>query len=207
MIFFLGKGVSKIKGGSKNIFFQSGLFVLGVIVHYFSFFSFINLSSFVRGHMASIQLTELSMRSPNPAFFTDPFSFSFSLNVNDNLSEDLEVCFIWVGSAGTNLYDQKLEELAIGPLVIGRNVFVAQVPAPRWDLIPEGEILGETLLIVSLRYCDKEFVRVGYWVNVAYIDAVDNTHVPQNVCIDRIARTLSVPSVHSYPINWLGTLH
>ena len=149
--------------------------------------------------MASIQLTKIEHHSPNPALFAAPFHFTFSVNVSDDLREDMEVSFVWVGYGDTPLYDQKLEKFVIGPLRLGTNVFEAHVPGPRWDLIPAWDILGETLLLVSLRYCDAEFVRVGYWVSVEYINSTD---VPHTVCVERIGRTLSLPSVNTSAINW-----
>ena len=156
--------------------------------------------------MASIQLLQIRMNSPNPALYTDPFTFAFTVNVIDSLSEDLEVLFVWVGSADNPANDQKLEELIYGPLQLGTNVFVAEVPPPRYDIIPECDILGETLLLVSLRYCDDEFFRISYWVNVSYISPVDNSDVPLSICIDRIGRTLSEPSMLVTQINWHGNL-
>ena len=152
--------------------------------------------------MASIQLEEIQLQSPNPAIDTTPFIFRIAVNVIDNLVEDMEACFVWVTGPNT-MDDQKLTELMIGPLQQGTCEFIAEVPAPRWELIPEYEILAVALLLVSLRYSDKEFLRVGYWVNVAYVNDTDNMAPPQNTSIDRIARTLcNNPTVHTTTINW-----
>ena len=156
--------------------------------------------------MASIQLKEIELQSPNPALYTTPFQFRLAVDVLDDLREDMEVRVVWVGSGESSSYDQKLEELLIGPLRLGTNEFVAQVPAPRWDLIPAWDILGVTLLLVSLRFRDAEFVRVGYWVQVAYINDADNVHLPQTICIERIGRNilLANPTVRTSNINWGG---
>ena len=93
--------------------------------------------------------------------------------------------------------DQTLTELMIGPLHHGTCDFIAQVPAPRWEQIPAYDIL------VSLRYSEKEFLRVGYWVLVAYVNDADNMVPPQTIYIDRISRTLcNNPTVHTTHITW-----
>ena len=152
--------------------------------------------------MASIQLKEVELQSPNPALYTAPFIFRIAVDVLEKLDEDMEVCFVWV--TGPNaLEDQKLAELFVGPLQQGTCEFIAEVPAPRWELIPDYDILADALLLVSLRYSDKEFLRVGYWVDVAYVNDTDNSVPPQTTSIERIARTLcNHPTVHTTTINW-----
>ena len=152
--------------------------------------------------MASIQFKEIQLQSPNPAIYTTPFTFRIAVDVLDPLEEDMEVCFLWV--TGPSISDeQTLTELVIGPLQLGTCEFVAHVPPPRWQDIPTYDILAAALLLVSLRYSNKEFLRVGYWVLVAYVHDEDNMVPPQTICIDRIGRTLCQnPTVHTYNANW-----
>ena len=145
--------------------------------------------------MASIQLNEIRLLGLNPTLYTTPLQFSFSCAVIEELPEALEVRFVWVGSGNTAAYDQVLETLLIGPLFVGINEFVTDVAPPQWDLFPVTDILGDTLLLVSLLYSEREFLRVGYWVHVAYVSDYDNTHPPQTICIDRINRLLSSPTI------------
>ena len=137
--------------------------------------------------MACIQLKEIEVQSPNPALYETPFVFRIAVDVLDDLnSRDMEVRFVWVGSAESSYYDQKLEEIVIGPLRMGTNEFIAHVPAPQWGLIPAWDIVGVTLLIVSLYYTEKEFIRVAYLVNIAYVSDVVSQKGPCFPCIPAI---------------------
>jgi histone chaperone ASF1 len=48
-------------------------------------------------------------------------------------------------------------------------------------LLPSDEILGVTVIIVSASYRDKEFVRVGYYVNTYYDDEELNAQVEKDL--------------------------
>ena len=157
--------------------------------------------------MASIQLKEVELQSANPAMYSESFQFRITVDVLEDLPDDLEVRFVWVGSCESNAFDQKLEELLIGPLRVGTNEFVAQVPPPRWELIPAWDILGVTLLLVTLNYRDQEFVRVGYWVQVAYANVNEDPStagMPKTIEIEHIGRNvlLTHPTVRTSAIDW-----
>jgi len=83
------------------------------------------------------------------------------------LEEDLE----WkVGSAEDTTHDQVLDEILLGPIPVGINKFILQADAPDISQIPNEDILGVTVVLVTCSYREKEFVRVGYYVNNEYDD-------------------------------------
>ena len=47
-------------------------------------------------------------------------------------------------------------------------------------MLPTDEILGVTVIIVSASYREKEFVRVGYYVNTYYDDEEMNAQVEKD---------------------------
>ena len=47
-------------------------------------------------------------------------------------------------------------------------------------MLPTDEILGVTVIIVSASYREKEFVRVGYYVNTYYDDEKMNAQVEKD---------------------------
>lgn len=70
---------------------------------------------------------------------------------------------------------------AVGPIPAGVNAFDFVAPAPNPSLLPTDEILGVTVIIVSASYRDKEFVRVGYYVNTYYDDEELNAQVEKDL--------------------------
>jgi len=58
-----------------------------------------------------------------------------------------------------------LDEILVGPVPVGLNKFVLQADAPAVDKIPTEEVLGVTVVLVTCSYKEREFVRVGYYVN------------------------------------------
>jgi histone chaperone ASF1 len=81
---------------------------------------------------------------------------------------DLEWKVLYVGSAHDSHQDQVLDEILVGPVPVGRNKFVLQADAPDSQTLPKDELLGVTVVLVTCRYKDREFVRVGYYVNNEY---------------------------------------
>jgi histone chaperone ASF1 len=51
---------------------------------------------------------------------------------------------------------------------VGVNKFILQADAPDISQIPHEDILGVTVVLVTCSYREKEFVRVGYYVNNEY---------------------------------------
>ena len=70
-----------------------------------------------------------------------------------------------MGSAHDAAKDQVLDEILVGPVPVGINKFVLQADAPLPQQLPPDEILGVTVVLVTCSYKEREFVRVGYYVN------------------------------------------
>lgn len=75
---------------------------------------------------------------------------------------------MYVGSAEDEKYDQELDSVLVGPVVVGKNKFVFQAPAPDPALIPAKDLMEVTVLLLTCSYKDKEFIRIGYYVNNEY---------------------------------------
>lgn len=58
----------------------------------------------------------------------------------------------------------------VGPIPPGTNSFVFTSPSPDPSRIPPSELVGVTVILLTASYQDKEFVRVGYYVNTEYDD-------------------------------------
>lgn len=78
---------------------------------------------------------------------------------------ELEWKLTYVGSATDEKYDQELDSVLVGPVVVGKNKFVFAAPAPDPTLIPKEDIMEVTVLLLTASYKDKEFIRIGYYVN------------------------------------------
>lgn len=75
-----------------------------------------------------------------------------------------------MGSAHDASKDQTLDEILVGPIPVGVNKFVLQADAPDPEQLPPDEILGVTVVLVTCSYREREFIRVGYYVNNEYVD-------------------------------------
>ena len=141
----------------------------------------------------------------NPAPFLSPFSFEITFECLHPLSDDLEWKVLYVGSAEDTSHDQVLDEILVGPIPVGINKFVLQADAPDVSQIPEGDILGVTVVLVTCSYREKEFVRVGYYVNNEYAEPYDEeVGVPKPLDLSKVRRHVLAekPRVTRFPIRW-----
>jgi ASF1 like histone chaperone len=76
---------------------------------------------------------------------------------------------LYVGSAHDSHQDQVLDEILVGPVPVGLNKFVLQADPPDPAKLPPDEVLGVTVVLVTCSYREKEFVRVGFYVNNEYL--------------------------------------
>lgn len=77
---------------------------------------------------------------------------------------------LYVGSAHDSHLDQVLDEILVGPVPVGLNKFVLQADAPDPARLPPDELVGVTVVLVTCSYQEREFVRVGYYVNNEYTE-------------------------------------
>ncbi|KAJ3230229.1 ASF1 anti-silencing function 1 [Chytriomyces hyalinus] len=153
--------------------------------------------------MSIVNLTNISILN-NPSTFDAPFSFEITFEVISELQEDLEFKLIYVGSAESEAYDQVLEEIMVGPVPVGVNKFVFQADPPKVHLLPQTDILGVTVVILQVSYREKEFIRVGYYVNTDYKDEALREQPPPNVDFSKVERSIleDKPRVTRFNIPW-----
>ena len=107
-----------------------------------------------------------------------------SLNELDSLSIfhiDLEWKVVYVGSAHDSHLDQVLDEILVGPVPVGLNKFVLQTDPPDHTKLPPDDVLGVTVVLITCSYREREFVRVGYYVNNEFTGEYDEEVGPPPV--------------------------
>jgi len=156
----------------------------------------------------------------NPTCFTNQFQFEITFECLQNLEDDLEWKVLYVGSAQDAAKDQVLDEILVGPIPKGVNKFVLSADAPDPSQLAQDDLLGVTVVLVTCSYREREFVRVGYYVNNEYHDpnapavapvvAADGSTqevpppIPNPVPLERIQRQILAdkPRVTKFPISW-----
>ena len=114
---------------------------------------------------------------------------------------------MYVGSAEDMTRDQVLDEILVGPVPVGVNKFVLQADAPDPASIPNGDILGVTVVLVTCSYKEREFIRIGYYVNNEYAEPFDpEVGPPSPLDITKVVRTILAdkPRVTRFNIPWDG---
>ena len=119
---------------------------------------------------------------------------------------------MYVGSAQDASRDQCLDEILVGPVPVGVNKFVLQADAPDPSKLAPEDLLGVTVVLVTCSYKDREFVRVGYYVNNEYHDPNapptnpdgEPPQLPNPIPIEHIQRQILAdkPRVTKFPIPW-----
>ncbi|KAL8794023.1 MAG: hypothetical protein Q9195_003429 [Heterodermia aff. obscurata] len=140
----------------------------------------------------------------NPAPFDSKYQFEITFECLENLKNDLEWKVTYVGSATSSEHDQELDSLLVGPVPVGVNKFIFEADSPNLKRIPDSEILGVTVILLSCSYDDREFVRVGYYVNNEYDSEEMNAEPPSKVDIKRVRRNVLAekPRVTRFAIKW-----
>ncbi|TFB07354.1 Histone chaperone ASF1 [Trichoderma ghanense] len=140
----------------------------------------------------------------NPAKFTDKYEFEITFECLEPLEKDLEWKLTYVGSATSDQYDQELDSLLVGPIPVGVNKFLFEAEAPNTARIPDADILGVTVVLLTCAYDGREFVRVGYYVNNEYDSEELNAEPPTKPIIERVKRNVLAekPRVTRFAIKW-----
>ncbi|CAK9199852.1 hypothetical protein BDL97_12G085400 [Sphagnum fallax] len=151
--------------------------------------------------MSAVNVTNVTVLD-NPSMFLNPFQFEISYECLAPLKDDLEWKLIYVGSAEDEKYDQVLESVLVGPVNVGNYRFVFQAEPPELGKIPEEDIIGVTVLLLTCSYVGQEFIRVGYYVSNEYIDESLREEPPAKVLIHRVQRNILAdkPRVTKFPI-------
>uniref|UniRef100_L2G944 Histone chaperone n=1 Tax=Colletotrichum fructicola (strain Nara gc5) TaxID=1213859 RepID=L2G944_COLFN len=137
----------------------------------------------------------------NPAKFTDKYEFEITFECLESLEKDLEWKLTYVGSATSDQYDQELDSLLVGPIPVGTNKFVFEADAPNTSKIPDADVIGVTVVLLTCAYDGREFVRVGYYVNNEYDSEELNAEPPSKPIIERVRRNI-LPRVTRFAIKW-----
>lgn len=78
----------------------------------------------------------------------------------------------------------------------------AQADPPDVSRIPEEDVIGVTVLLLTCSYRGQEFIRVGYYVSNDYVDESLREEPPVRVLIDKVQRNILAdkPRVTKFPI-------
>ncbi|EAT78078.2 hypothetical protein SNOG_14538 [Parastagonospora nodorum SN15] len=144
--------------------------------------------------MSVVSLLGVEVKN-NPAPFDAPYEFEITFECLEQLQK---------GKIPQNEYDQELDSVLVGPLPIGVNKFVFRADPPDLSRIPNSEIIGVTVILLSCSYEDREFVRVGYYVNNEYTDEALALEPPAKPVIDKVQRQILAekPRVTRFAIKW-----
>lgn len=153
--------------------------------------------------MSAVSITNVTILD-NPAPFVNPFRFEISYECLVPLKDDIEWKLIYVGSAEDDSYDQLLESVLVGPVNVGNYRFIFEADPPDPSKIREEDIIGVTVLLLTCSYVGQEFIRVGYYVNIDYMDEQLREDPPAKVLIDKVQRNVLAdkPRVTKFPINF-----
>lgn len=140
----------------------------------------------------------------NPSHYLNPFQFEITFECIEDLPEDLEWKIIYVGSAESEEYDQVLDTVYVGPVPEGRHMFVFQADPPNPEKIPEADLVGVTVVLLTCSYRSAEFIRVGYYVNIDYTEPELREENPSPPLWDKLQRNILAtnPRVTKFKINW-----
>lgn len=106
--------------------------------------------------------------------------------------------------SSSDQYDQELDSLLVGPIPVGVNKFIFEADSPNTTRIPETDVLGVTVVLLTCAYDGREFVRVGYYVNNEYDSEELKAEPPAKLAIDRVERNVLAekPRVTRFAIKW-----
>ena len=101
-------------------------------------------------------------------------------------------------------HDQELDSLLVGPIPVGVNKFLFEADPPNTSRIPDAEILGVTVILLTCAYDGREFVRVGYYVNNEYDSEELNADPPAKPILEKVRRNVLAekPRVTRFAIKW-----
>lgn len=153
--------------------------------------------------MAAISLTSVSPPE-GTCPFEAPFAFGIEYECLYALKEDLEWKMIYVGSAESDVNDQVLDSVLVGPVLAGNYKFIFEGNAPNPSKIPADDLIGVTVVLLTCSYKGKEFIRIGYYVNVDYIDEQLLENPPDTPLLTSLFRSVMTdhPRVTRFPVDF-----
>lgn len=106
-----------------------------------------------------------------------------------------------MGSAEDPTRDQELDAVLLPANNPGKFKFVLQVDAPDATRIPNPDVAGVTIVLLTCSYNGAEFVRVGYYVSNEYPTQEMNDNPPSTPLIEQLTRKIAAhePRVTKFP--------
>lgn len=97
-----------------------------------------------------------------------------------------------------------MDSILVGPVPVGINKFLFTADPPSAELIPSNELVSVTVILLSCSYADREFVRVGYYVNNEYDSEELRENPPNKVQVEHVTRNILAekPRVTRFNIVW-----
>jgi len=153
--------------------------------------------------MAKVNVSNVLVMN-NPAPFKTKLEFEVTFECLEPLTSDLEWKMTYVGHPEDDKYDQILETVDIGPVPEGMHKFVFSADPPNLEKLPESEVVGVTVVLLTCSYKSKEFVHYGYFVNNEYVDPELTENPPEKPDFDKLQRDILAtnPRVTNIKINW-----
>ncbi|CAL8100062.1 unnamed protein product [Calicophoron daubneyi] len=153
--------------------------------------------------MAKVNICNVEVLD-NPASFFHPFKFQITFECHEPLEYDIEWKLVYVSSAYNADLDQTLDSILVGPIPVGRHQFLFEADAPDPKKIPAEDVVGVTVVLIQALYQDKEFIRVGYYVNNEYKKEELRLEPPAEPVLEELERHIiaSDPRVTRFPIDW-----
>jgi len=154
----------------------------------------------------SVNILSIKFLSDNPTSCKNKFVWEITFECLQELSEDLEWKFTYVGSAENSAYDQILDVVLVGPISVGISRFSIESDCPDFSRIPPEDAIGVTCLLITGHFLGQEFLRVGYFINNEYDRPELRENPPKQPDFDRILREilLEKPRVTRFLIDWTG---
>lgn len=115
--------------------------------------------------MALINVLDIRFLN-NPAPIASPYEIEIQFECLESLAHDLEWKLIYVGSGFSE--DVELDSLLVGPIPTGVNKFVFTADPVDVSQIPNSDVLGVSVILLTASYDEREFVRVGFYSNNEY---------------------------------------
>ncbi|EFC43712.1 predicted protein [Naegleria gruberi] len=152
--------------------------------------------------MTKVKLTNVEVKN-NPTKFTDNIELDVTLECMEEISSDLDLELVYVGSSASADEDQVLESVSVGPVKVGTNKFVVTAPAPNVEKISASDLLDCTVLLLKVSYNNQLFSQVGYFVSNQYTDKELQEAPPSKPIVEKLVRTLNdKPRVTTFQIEW-----
>lgn len=118
--------------------------------------------------MSKIELISVETDTKKVYKPSDNFVFTLTLNCQEQIDDDVEFEITYFGDAYSEDHDQKIGYNVVGPLQAGKQFFNLETSAVDLTKIPIKTLFGVTTILITGKYKNQQFIRIGYVVNVGY---------------------------------------